>query len=146
LGIFLDNKPGSISEVMTQLDKLGIGVLALSVAEAGEFGLIRLVVDDPVGATRILEEANFNLAKSRRNTEVTVVLLKEKDKISTVTKFLGDNGVNIEYAYSSSSLLDGKLALVLRVNDTEKAEKTLKEHNITVLSLDDLRKRLSFHG
>jgi len=139
LGVFLDNRPGSMSEVLSHLEKLKIRIFALSIADAGEFGLVRLIVNDPESASKILEDADFNLAKSRKNTEVTAVLIGEEDKISKVTKILGDNGINIEYAYSSAIQADGKSALILRISDTEKGERILKENGVKVLSLDDLK-------
>lgn len=128
-----------MSEVMAHLDKSKIKIFALSIADAGEFGLVRMIVDDPERASKILEDTNFNLAKSRRNTEVTAILIREKDKISAVTKILGDNEINIDYAYSSAVQVDGKFALILRVSDVDKAERTLKENGIIVLSLDELK-------
>lgn len=127
-------------EVMARLDKSKIEIFALSIADAGEFGLVRLIASDPERASKILEDADFNLAKSRKNTEVTAILITERDKISKVTKILGDNDINIEYAYSSAIQVGGKMALILRVSDTEKAEKILKENDVMVLSLDVLKR------
>jgi len=137
VSVFLDNKPGSLSEVMDQLDKNKIRIFALSIADAGEFGLVRMITEDPNKATRILEDADFNLAKSRKNIEVTVIL--PRDGISKITKILGDAGLNIEYAYSSAAHMNGKFALVLRVNDLSKAERTLSENNVAILSLDEIK-------
>jgi len=139
ISVFLDNKPGSLSEVLAHLDKSQIKIFALSIADAGEFGLIRMITEDPERATKILEEADLNLAKSRKNSEVTVILTTDNDPISRITKILGDNGLNIEYAYSSAVHIDGKFALVLRVNDLNKAEQTLKENNVAVLSLAEIK-------
>jgi hypothetical protein len=124
VSVFLDNHPGSLSEVMAQLDKSQIKIFALSIAAK---------------ATRILEDAEFNLAKAKKNIEVAVVLITDKDRVSKITKVLGDNGFNIDYAYSSAVHFDGKFALVLRVNDLEMAEKTLKENNVETLSLDEIK-------
>jgi hypothetical protein len=137
VSVFLDNKPGSLSEVMDQLDKNKIRIFALSIADAGEFGLVRMITEDPNKATKILEDAEFNLAKSRKNIEVTVIL--PRDGISKITKILGDVGLNIEYAYSSAAHMNGKFALVLRVNDLSKAERTLAENNVAILSLDEIK-------
>ena len=137
VSVFLDNKPGSLSEVMDQLEKNKIRIFALSIADAGEFGLVRMITEDPNKATRILEDAEFNLAKSRKNIEVTVIL--PRDGISKITKILGDVGLNIEYAYSSAAHMNGKFALVLRVNDLSKAERTLAENNVAILSLDEIK-------
>lgn len=141
VSVFLDNHPGSLSEVMAHLDKNQIKIFALSIADKGEFGLVRMITDDPERATKILEDAEFNLAKSRKNIEVTVIVINEKNHVSKITKVLSDSGLNIDYAYSSAVHLDGKFALVLRVNELEKAEKTLMENYVAVLSLDDVKRQ-----
>ena len=102
VSVYLDNRPGSLSEAMSQLDKNQIQVFALSIADAGEFGLVRMVTEDPEKATKVLEDMDYNLAKSRRNTKVTAVFMGDEDKISKITKILGDGSMNIEYAYSSA--------------------------------------------
>jgi hypothetical protein len=140
VSVFLDNSPGSLSELITYLDRFKIKIFALSIADAGEFGLIRMITEDAGRATKILEDADFNLAKSKKNIEVTVILTTEKDKISRIAKILGDNDLNIEYAYSSAVRIDGKFALVLRVDDLDKAERILEENNIVILSLDEIKK------
>jgi hypothetical protein len=140
VSVFLDNRPGSLSEAMAQLDRNRIRVFALSIADAGEFGLVRMVTEDPAKATTVLEDADYNLAKSRKNTEVTAVFITEEDKISKITKILADGGINIEYAYSSAVHVDGKIALILRASDMENAEKILKANGVTVLSLAEIKK------
>ena len=140
VGVFLDNKPGTLSELITYLDRFKIRIFALSIADAGEFGLIRMITEDAGRATKILEDAGFNLAKSKKNIEVTVILTTEKDKISRIAKILGDNDFNIDYAYSSAVRIDGKFALVLRVDDLDKAERILEENDVAILSLDEIKK------
>jgi hypothetical protein len=140
VSVFLDNRPGALSELITYLDRFKIRIFALSIADAGEFGLIRMITEDAGRATKILEDANFNLAKSKKNIEVTVILTTEKDKISRIAKILGDSDLNIEYAYSSAVHIDGKFALVLRADDLEKAERILKENDVAILSLDEIKK------
>ena len=140
VSVYLDNRPGSLSEAMTQLDKNQIRIFALSIADAGEFGLVRMITENPAKASKVLEDAEYNLAKSRKNTEVTAIFISEKDKISKITKILADSSINIEYAYSSAVHVDGKIALIMRASDIEKAEKNLRENNITVLSLSEIEK------
>jgi hypothetical protein len=140
VSVYLDNRPGSLSEAMGQLDRNQIRVFALSIADAGEFGLVRMVTEDPAKATTVLEDADYNLAKSRKNTKVTAVFITEEDKISKITKILADGDINIEYAYSSAVHVNGKIALILRASDMENAEKILKANGITVLSLKEIKK------
>jgi hypothetical protein len=140
VSVYLDNRPGSLSEAMSQLDKNQIQVFALSIADAGEFGLVRMVTEDPEKATKVLEDVDYNLAKSKRNTEVTAVFMGDEDKISKITKILADSSINIEYAYSSAVHVNGKIALILRASDVENTEKTLIANGITVLTLAEIRK------
>jgi hypothetical protein len=143
VSVFLDNHPGSLSKVIEQLDVNRIRIFALSIADKGEFGLVRMITEDPARATETLEAAEFNLAKAKKNIEVAVVLITEKDHISRITKVLGENGLNIEYAYSSAVHFDGKFALVLRVNDLDRAEEILRENNVGTLSLDEMRQHFA---
>lgn len=140
VSIFLDNRPGSLFEAMSQLDKNKIKVFALSIADAGEFGLVRLITEEPEKAAKLLEDAEFNLAKSKKNTEVLATFISEKDKLSKITKILGDGDINIEYAYSSAVHLDGKVALILRPSNIEKAEQMLTANGVGTLTLDEIKK------
>jgi hypothetical protein len=140
VSIFLDNRPGSLYEAMSQLDNNKIKIYALSIAEAGEFGLVRLVTEEPQKAAKMLEDAGFNLAKSKKNTEVTALFSSKQDRLSKITKILGDEGINIEYAYSSAVHVDGKVALILRPSNLEKAEQMLTASGVSVLSLEEIKK------
>ncbi len=140
VSVFLDNHPGSLFEVMSQLDKNKLKVYALSIADKGEFGLVRLITEEPKKTAKVLEEAEFNLAKSKKNTEVTATFVSKEFSLSKITKILGDSGINIEYAYSSAVHVDGRVALILRPSDMEKAEQMLTENGVAILSLDDIKK------
>ncbi|MGD6852698.1 MAG: hypothetical protein ACQCN6_11630 [Candidatus Bathyarchaeia archaeon] len=139
VSVFLDNRPGSLFDAMSQLDKNQIKVFALTIADAGEFGLVRLITEDPQKTGSLLEDAGFNLAKSKRNTEVTAIFISDEERLSKITKLLGDGGLNIEYAYSSAVHVAGKVALILRVSDVVKAEELLKVNSVEVLSLAEIK-------
>ena len=139
VSVFLDNRPGSLSKAMDQLDKNQIEIFALSIADAGEFGLIRMITENPEKTIKILEEKDFNLAKSKKNTEVTAIFISEKNKISKITKILAMKNLNIEYAYSSAVHIDGKIALILRIDEILKAEELLKDKNIKILTLSEIK-------
>jgi hypothetical protein len=140
VSVFLDNHPGSLFETMSQLDKNKIKVFALTIADKGEFGLVRLITEEPEKATKLLEDADFNLAKSKKNTEVTATFISQENTLSKITKILGDGGINIEYAYSSAVHVDGKVALILRPSNVEQAEQVLTANGVAVLSLAEIKK------
>lgn len=139
VSVFLDNRPGSLFEAMSQLDRNQIRVFALSIADAGEFGLVRMIAEEPQKASELLENAEFNLAKSKKNTEVSAIVVSKDNNLSKITKLLGDAGINIEYAYSSAVHVDGEVALILRPSDVEKAEQMFAENGIGVLSLSQIK-------
>ena len=139
VSVFLDNRPGALSEVIEHIDKFKLKIFALSIADAGEFGLVRMITEDPKRAEKNLDAADFILAKSKKNTEVIVILITENGKVSKIAKMLADENLNIEYAYSSAVLIDGKLGVVLRVNDLSKAEEILKSNNIPMLTLEEIK-------
>ncbi len=140
VSVFLDNHPGSLFDVMSKLDENKLKVFALSIADKGEFGLIRLITEEPQKVSKFLEDAEFNLAKSKKNTEVTAIFISAQETLSKITKILGDGGINIEYAYSSAIHVDGKVALILRPSNVEKAEEMLTANGVAVLSLDEIKK------
>ncbi len=105
----------------------------------GEFGLVRLITEEPEKAAKLLEDAEFNLAKSKKNTEVTAIFSSKHDRLSKITKILGDAGINIEYAYSSAVHVDGKVALILRPSDVERAEQMLSANGVEILSLGQIK-------
>ncbi|MCX6643984.1 MAG: acetolactate synthase [Candidatus Bathyarchaeota archaeon] len=140
VSVFLDNHPGSLFDVMSRLDQNKMKVFALSIAEAGEFGLVRLITEEPEKAAKFLEDADFNLAKSKKNTEVTAIFITAQETLSKITKILGDGGINIEYAYSSAVHADGKVALILRPSSIEKAEQMLTANGVAILSLGEIKK------
>jgi len=139
VSIFLDNRPGSLFEAMSKLDRNQIKVFALSIADAGEFGLVRIITEDPQKAAALLEDADFNLAKSKKNTEVTATFITDNNKLSKITKILSDAEINIEYAYSSAVHVDGEVAVILRPSNVEKAEKMLADNGIAVLTLNQIK-------
>ena len=89
VSVFLDNRPGALSEVIEHVDKFQMKIFALSIAEAGEFGLVRMITEDPERAAKDLEDSDFILAKSKKNTEVIAILITENGKVSEIAKMTG---------------------------------------------------------
>jgi len=141
--VFLDNRPGSLFEAMSQLDRNQISVFAMSIADAGEFGLVRIIAENPQKASGLLENADFNLAKSKKNTEVSAIFVTKDNKLSKITKLLSDAGINIEYAYSSAVHVQDEVALILRPSNVERAEQLFAENGVTVLSLNQIKQHFS---
>ena len=59
ISIFLENSPGKLQELTNVLEKYSINMQALSLAETTDFGIIRLIVDDPYKASTVLKEEGY---------------------------------------------------------------------------------------
>ncbi|MDH7556882.1 MAG: acetolactate synthase [Candidatus Methanosuratincola sp.] len=116
--IFLENKPGRLSSVIDLFERNQIKVLAMGIAEAGNYGIVRCILDAPEKAAEVLRSANtaVNL--------VEVVIIEMKD-LHNAVKVLGEKGINVDYAYTMDM---GRI--VIKVDDELKAKKALSEAGI----------------
>ena len=64
IAVFLENRPGKLAEVLETLSNQGINLRAMSVADTADFGILRLVVNEPDKAVQILRGANFAVKTS----------------------------------------------------------------------------------
>ena len=135
LSVFVENKPGSLAKISKALGDEKINIRALSVGEVGEFGIIRLIVDNPEKARDALKKRGYSVGL----TDVLAVEMgDEPGSLAKVTSILGENNINIEYAYAFITRESNKAALIARVNDLEKAEKILTEKGFNFIQADEL--------
>ncbi|MBD3226843.1 MAG: ACT domain-containing protein, partial [Candidatus Lokiarchaeota archaeon] len=108
-------------------------IRALTVAETADYGILRIIVNNPDKCIDILRDSNYLVS------ETDVLAFEVEDKpggLHNVATLMGDNGINIEYLYST---LTSKTAIILmRVNDIDKAEKLLNKEGIQVFKGDEV--------
>jgi hypothetical protein len=131
ISVFVENKPGRFSEVATRLERVKVKMLAFCIADAGDFGIIRLIVNKPETAIKELE----GFAQS--TIQVVIIPITKQFSVSKIANLLGSKKVNIDYAYTSAMTQNGNLALILRVDDIERTEKMLMENNVKILIQKD---------
>ena len=119
----VENKPGRLAAVTEKLYEKSINIRAFTIAEAGGFGIIRMVVDKTEEAYDVLKKAGFTVSL----TEVIAVEVEDKPgSLYKIAKALGDEGVNIEYVYAFTSEKH-KALIIFRVNDVDRAKKVLEK-------------------
>lgn len=125
LSIFLENKSGRLTKVLEVLGKENIRVIALSVADTTEFGILRLIVSDPEKAKAILKQDSFTV----NITEVISVTTPcEAKHYAKILKILSDLDISVEYTYAFSS--GEKSVIILRCSNNDKAIEALKENKM----------------
>ena len=124
LSLFLANKPGTLATVCDALGRAGVNILALTISDAADHAVVRLVVSDPIRARDLFEEHNAMCIE-------TEVLLFEADnrpgQLSAIARAMAGAGLNIEYAYLATGVDSSKGLLVLRPSDLQKALETLRD-------------------
>ena len=59
LSVFVENKPGSLMEVTSRLNEAHVNIRAVASFDTPEFGILRLVVDQPEEAKAYLTSKGF---------------------------------------------------------------------------------------
>ena len=97
LSVFVENKPGRASDIISALGKADVNISALSLADASEFGILRLIVDDPNHAKKVLNEIGVVVKIS----DVMALTIPNKPGgLSEAMDKLKDKGINVEYMYA----------------------------------------------
>lgn len=125
VSVFVENQPGRLESILEVLEEKKISIRALSVSDTAEFGIVRMILEDPELGLESLRGAGFTSRMdwilSAEIPDVPGGLLK------TVAKPLADAGVNLKYCYAYIEQTGGdKAMVVLKVDDIEKAEQVLK--------------------
>ncbi len=123
--VFMVNKPGILAHILVEFARAKINIIAMTVMDSVEHGVLRVVLDNAELAEHVLTEANLPYNK----TEVLCVNLDNRaGALASVAEKLAVNHVNISYAYCTAGAKGGRTTGVLKVADVKKAMKVLQEN------------------
>ena len=136
LTVFIENRTGRLSEVLSVLKQGGVNILSMSLADTTEFGLLRLIVNDAAtGKEKLIENGYSSLL-----SDVSIIRIPHKvGALQELLKVIDENGVNIEYMYGLS-IESEEAYVVLKASDSNKVDEILTNNGITTLSCQDLAK------
>jgi hypothetical protein len=130
LSVFISNEAGRITTVTGALGSAGISIRGFCVSDTADYGICRLIVDDPDAAARVLRDAGFTV---RETPVICVDLPDHPGGLAGVLAAVSDAGVNIEYLYS----LIGTY-IVLSVKDLERAAVLLADGPVRLVSHEEI--------
>ena len=137
ISIFMENKTGCLAEMTAVLADHAINMRALSIAETQDFGILRIIVDEPDKAAAVLKEAG---AVFRMTPVVAVVVPDEPGSMATIVSALSEKNIAVEYAYAFITRSIDAACLILRVKDVAAAEAVLQEIDVQIADDEQLKK------
>ena len=124
LSVFLENKPGRLCAATDTLAKNGINISALTLADTAEFGILRLIVDQPELARDVLTESGVVV----RISEVIAVAMNDAPGgAGGILHLLSEAGINVEYMYACVGKMSGKAIMIIRTDDPKAAAEILRK-------------------
>ncbi len=130
ISVFLENRPGALCELTEVLAAHDVDMRAFSLAEASDFGIARIIVDDVYQTTTVLRDAGF---VHNVSPVLAVALPDTPGGLNGILKVLSGEQINVEYMYAFLGNTPGRAYMVFRVKDPAAAEAALRRHGITPL-------------
>ncbi len=135
ISIFLENKKGRLQKALSILKDEDINIRALSVADTAEFGILRLIVQDPQKAKSALKEGNFVV---KINDVIAVEVHDEPGGLDKILEILNKADINVEYIYAFVEKKGKKAIVVLRTEDIDAGIDALESNGVNILSSEEV--------
>jgi hypothetical protein len=135
LSVFMENQPGKLERITRALADAGLNIRAFSMASAGEFGVVRVLVSDPERGFAALKEARFTVSRRR----ILVALIDDRPgALHDLLVTLASHRVNVEDCYGF--VLEGgrQAAIVFEVEKVPEAEAALAGTGIRLVPDDGI--------
>lgn len=132
LSVFLENREGRLSEVLRILAENKVNIVAVSLADTSDYGLLRMIVSEPLKGCNVLREEGMQAMI----TEVIGIRVPHATgSLYQAMNLLLENSVNVEYMYAFANGEDA--SAVLKTEDIDKAVQVLKDGGFDVWSEEE---------
>ena len=134
LSVFLENETGGAADVVDVLARAGVDMRALALADETDFGILRLIVNDPARAASALKDAGFTVRKT------PVVAVEIPDRPGGLAATLNAlRGTPVEYMYAFVRKSGEAAFAIFRFEDPEAATATLRRSGARILDAADVQ-------
>lgn len=135
MSVFVENTTGRLADITQILADHNIDLMASTIAEAVDYGILRCIVAEPEEAAKVLKAKGFSASV----TEVLAVSLENKPGgFNQVLKVLADAKISVGYIYSTIKSQEGEAVIMMKVADPQKAVEVLQANGVKPLSMGDL--------
>ena len=133
LSIFLENKSGRLTDVTEALALADINMIAFSVADTAEYGILRLVVNKPEEAEKVLREKEFSV---NITDVIGLIVPHEPGGLHRTLKILSSEGISIEYMYAFA--LSNRATVIIRTDAIPQTISVLERHKMELVRASDI--------
>jgi len=127
----MENVPGKLSDLSDILGGEGINIRAISVADTSDLTTVRIIVDDPTKALRVLESKGYNI---RKKDVLAVETPDHPGGLNAVLKPLKIAKINVHYLYPYIGRTGDNAIIILGVDKLEEAIEVLKKNWVHLIS------------
>ena len=135
ISVFAENKPGKIERISGILGSNNVNMRAITIADSGDYGIIKILADKPVDGCNALK------AEGIAATLKDIVAIRIDDRpggLHRASSVLAKNGINVDDAYGFTIRQSNEAVFVFQVKDVKKTETILKEAGFAVLGDKEL--------
>jgi hypothetical protein len=139
ISVFLENARGTLREMTKLLAENEIDIMALSIADTTNFGIVRLIIREAYidKALNALKNAGLMVKKT---DVICVGVPNQPGALDNILAIIEEAGVSIEYIYSFNYNANGHALFVLRLMESEKVIELFKANNIRMYTQDEINK------
>lgn len=135
LSVFMENKKGRLSALTQTLAEANVDLVALSIADTADYGIMRAIVNDTKKALIVLKEAGYTVS----TTKVLAVAVPDKPGgLALVLQALNAADISVEYLYSFVRNQGDQALILFKVGDGKKAVQALTDAHIRLLSQEQV--------
>ncbi|MFQ9516321.1 MAG: ACT domain-containing protein [Eubacterium sp.] len=135
ISVFIVNKPGNLADLTSFLAENNIDLRAVEVADSSDYGIIRLIVNDPFNTLTLLKDHDWIC-------KITPVIgVKIPDTPGAMAKVMGTlatEDISVDYVYAFLSREAEDALMIFRVQDNDKVASLLKKNGIRIVDQEDL--------
>lgn len=139
ISVFLENARGTLREMTKLLAENEIDIMALSIADTSNFGIVRMIIREACidKAINCMKNAGFMVKKTN---VVCVGVPNKSGALDNILAIIEETDVSIEYIYSFNYNVEGDALFVLRLSDSEKVMEIFEERNIKMYSQEEINR------
>ncbi len=135
ISVFLENTSGRLAEVTEVLGRNEVNIRALSIADTSDFGILRLIVNDPDKAYKALKEEGYTVSENR---VIAVEIADKPGGLASCLKIFEECKVNIEYMYAFVGNAGDNAVVVFKIRDINWAVEELKKRRVKLLADEEV--------